>query len=116
MTQLLSADFQQFSPDFFDSPREFHMVGACLFHRGLLLANLMPEDYMIDAYLMLKYNLTLDLTRETSGKAFHGHLVDILERPYLSFLLSRSLFMLISMYQIVLCVPTIQRKVGYALY
>ena len=33
LSQLLSADFQEFSPDFFDSPREFNFVGCALFHK-----------------------------------------------------------------------------------
>ena len=67
LSQLLSADFQEFSPDFFDAPREFSLVGCALFHRGLLVSNLMATDSMIDAFLMCRYNLTLPLTQETQG-------------------------------------------------
>ena len=67
LCQLLSAHFQEFSPDFFDAPREFSLVGCALFHRGLLVSNLMATDSMIDAFLMCRYNLTLPLTQETPG-------------------------------------------------
>lgn len=75
LSQLLSADFQEFSPDFFDAPREFTIVGCSLFHKGLLVSNLMATDSMIDAFLMCKYNLTLALTQETAGIQFFHFLV-----------------------------------------
>ena len=63
LSQLESGDFQEFSPDFHDSPREFNILGTCLFHQGFLVASHLCRDDMMDVYLWSEYNQILPLTR-----------------------------------------------------
>jgi len=63
LSQLESGDFQEFSPDFHDAPREFNILGTCLFHQGLLVASHLCRDDMVDVFLWSKYNQILPLTK-----------------------------------------------------
>ena len=36
MNQFESSDFQDYTDDFYDLPREFNVVGSCVFHKGPL--------------------------------------------------------------------------------
>ena len=63
LSQLEAADFTEYSDDFYDSPREFNILGACLFHRGRLLASHLTRDDMIDVLLWCQFNQILPLTR-----------------------------------------------------
>jgi len=63
LSQLEAADFQEYSDDFYDAAREFNILGACLFHRGRLLASHLTRDDMIDVLLWCQFNQILPLTR-----------------------------------------------------
>jgi hypothetical protein len=62
LSQLEAADFQEYSDDFYDAPREFNILGACLFHRGCLLASHLARDDLIDVLLWCRFNQILPLT------------------------------------------------------
>lgn len=51
ISQFESADFQDFSEEFYDLPREFHILGSCLFHKGSLLSSHLAKDDLIDVFL-----------------------------------------------------------------
>ena len=42
--------------EFYDGPREFHILGSCLFHRGLLVSTHLPKMDTVDVLLWLKTN------------------------------------------------------------
>ena len=42
--------------EFYDAPREFHILGSCLFHRGLLVSSHLSKVDTIDVLLWLKGN------------------------------------------------------------
>ena len=63
LSQLESADFQEHSPDFYDAPREFNILGTCLFHKGFLVASHLPRDDMVDVLLWGEVHQVLPLTR-----------------------------------------------------
>ena len=42
--------------DFYDAPREFHILGSCLFHRGLLVSSHLSKIDTTDVLLWLKVN------------------------------------------------------------
>ena len=63
LTQLESADFQEFSPDFYDSPREFNILGTCLFHKGFLVASHLSPDDLVDVVIWCQFHQILPLTR-----------------------------------------------------
>ncbi|TRY75063.1 hypothetical protein TCAL_00628 [Tigriopus californicus] len=63
MNQFESSDFQDFNDEFYDLPREFNIVGSCLFHRGHLLASHMPRDDMVDILLWCRFKKLLGLTQ-----------------------------------------------------
>jgi hypothetical protein len=65
MNQFESGDFQDYSEDFYDFPREFNILGSCVFYKGLLLASHLPKDDLIDVVLWSKLNKLLRLTRES---------------------------------------------------
>jgi protein inturned len=62
LSQLEAADFTEYSEDFYDAPREFNILGACLFHRGRLLASHLTRDDLIDVLLWCQFNQILPLT------------------------------------------------------
>ncbi len=49
--------------DFYDLPREFHILGACLFHKGLLVTSHLDRNQLADVYLWCKTTKLLKLTR-----------------------------------------------------
>jgi len=63
LSQLESADFQEFSADFYDSPREFNIIGTCLFHKGYLVTSHLCRDDMVDVVLWGATSQLLPLTR-----------------------------------------------------
>jgi len=63
LSQFEAADFQDYSEDFYDLPREFNILGSCLFHKGYLLASHLPRDDMVDVLLWCGYHQVLPLTR-----------------------------------------------------
>ena len=63
MNQFESADFQDYSDDFYDLPREFNILGSCLFHKGFLLASHLPREDLVDLLLLMKHLKLLGLTR-----------------------------------------------------
>ena len=65
--QLESGDFRSYSEEFYDLPREFGILGSCLFHRGMLVANHLPRDDMVDVTLWIKHQ---KLLRQTSSVPF----------------------------------------------
>ena len=44
------------SDEFYDAPREFHILGSCLFHRGLLVSSHLSKVDTTDILLWLKTN------------------------------------------------------------
>jgi hypothetical protein len=54
---------QDQTDDFYDLPREFHLLGSCLFHKGLLVASHLAVDQLSDVRLWCKTNRLLKLTR-----------------------------------------------------
>ena len=56
LSQFEAADFQDYSEDFYDLPREFNILGSCLFHKGYLLASHLPRDDMVDVLLWCSYH------------------------------------------------------------
>ena len=42
--------------EFYDAPREFHILGSCLFHRGLLVSSHLAKMDTMDILLWLKVN------------------------------------------------------------
>ena len=42
--------------EFYDAPREFHILGSCLFHRGLLVSTHLSKTDTVDILLWLKAN------------------------------------------------------------
>ena len=62
INQLESGDFRSYSEDFYDLPREFTILGSCLFHRGMLVASHLPRDDMVDVALWIKFRKQLRLT------------------------------------------------------
>ena len=42
--------------EFYDAPREFHILGSCLFHRGLLVSSHLSKTDTTDILLWLKVN------------------------------------------------------------
>ena len=56
LSQFEAADFQDYSEDFYDLPREFNILGSCLFHKGYLLASHLPRDDMVDVLLWCGYH------------------------------------------------------------
>ena len=63
LSQFEAADFQEFSEDFYDLPREFNILGSCLFHKGFLLASHLARDDMVDVMLWCRHQQVLALTR-----------------------------------------------------
>ena len=63
LSQFEAADFQEFSEDFYDLPREFNILGSCLFHKGFLLASHLARDDMVDVLLWCQHHQVLPLTR-----------------------------------------------------
>lgn len=63
MNQFESADFQEYSDEFYDLPREFSILGSCLFHRGFIVANHCCRDDMVDMFLWLRHKHLLRHTR-----------------------------------------------------
>eukprot|EP00095_Tigriopus_kingsejongensis_P006337 maker-scaffold804_size94796-snap-gene-0.17 protein:Tk06337 transcript:maker-scaffold804_size94796-snap-gene-0.17-mRNA-1 annotation:"pdz domain-containing protein 6" len=61
MNQFESADFQDYNDEFYDLPREFNILGSCLFHRGHLLASHLPRDDMVDILLWCRFKKLLGL-------------------------------------------------------
>lgn len=45
--------------EFYDAPREFHILGSCLFHRGLLVSTHLSKVDTVDILLWLKTNRNL---------------------------------------------------------
>ncbi len=66
LNQFESGDFRDYSPEFFANPREYDVLGSSLFHRGLVLANHLPEAAFGPLRLYCGLNGLLDLTRERS--------------------------------------------------
>ena len=67
LDQLESGDFRSYSEEFYDLPREFGILGSCLYHRGMLVANHLPRDDMVDVTLWIKHQ---KLLRQTSTVPF----------------------------------------------
>ena len=63
LSQLEAGDFQEYCDDFYDLPREFNILGSCLFHKGRLLASHLCRDDMVDVLLWSSYHQVLPLTR-----------------------------------------------------
>ena len=80
LSQLEAGDFQEYCDDFFDLPREFNILGSCLFHKveerflgglkgvmknsqGFLLASHLCRDDMVDVLLWANHKQILPLTR-----------------------------------------------------
>ena len=66
LSQFEAADFQEFSEDFYDLPREFNILGSCLFHAGFLLSSHLARDDMVDVLLWCQYHQVLPLIRSHS--------------------------------------------------
>ena len=49
--------------DFYDLPREFHILGACLFHKGLLVTSHLDRKQLADVYVWCKTTKLLKLTK-----------------------------------------------------
>ena len=64
LSQLEAGDFQDYSDEFYDLPREFNILGSCLFHKGFLLASHLPRDDMVDILLWCQYHQVLPLTKQ----------------------------------------------------
>ena len=64
MNQFESSDFQEFSDDFYDLPREFNILGCTLFHRGQIIASHLSKADQEDVVLWLGYENVLALTSE----------------------------------------------------
>ena len=65
MNQFESADFQDYSEDFYDLPREFNILGSCVFHKGFLLASHLRTEDMTDVTLWCSFYKLLGLTRSS---------------------------------------------------
>ena len=63
LSQFEAGDFQEYCDDFYDLPREFNILGSCLFHRGYLLASHLCRDDMVDVLLWAQSAQVLPLTR-----------------------------------------------------
>ena len=63
LSQFEAADFQDFSDEFYDLPREFNILGSCLFHKGFLLSSHLARDDMVDILLWCQYHQVLPLTK-----------------------------------------------------
>jgi len=64
LNQFESSDFQDFSDDLYDLPREFVICGSCVFHRGHVIASHLCKRDLLDIKLWLKCTSVADLTRE----------------------------------------------------
>ena len=63
LSQFEAADFQEYSDEFYDLPREFNILGSCLFHKGFLLSSHLTRDDMVDVLLWCQYHQVLPLTK-----------------------------------------------------
>ena len=63
LSQFEAADFQEFSEDFYDLPREFNILGSCLFHAGFLLSSHLARDDMVDVLLWCQFHQVLPLIK-----------------------------------------------------
>ena len=52
----LEISFADDMDEFYDAPREFHILGSCLFHRGLLVSSHLSKTDTTDILLWLKVN------------------------------------------------------------
>lgn len=50
LNQFESADFQDYSEEFYDLPREYNILGSCIFHKGLIISSHLPRDDMVAVY------------------------------------------------------------------
>ena len=50
--------------EFYDLPREFVILGSCLFHRGMVVASHLPRDDMVDVALWVKFQKHLRLSHK----------------------------------------------------
>ena len=64
MSQFESADFQEYSEEFYDLPREFNILGSCLFHKGFLLGSHLARDDTVDVLLWCKAKKLAALTEQ----------------------------------------------------
>ena len=65
MNQFESSDFQDYTDDFYDLPREFNVVGSCVFHKGFLIASHLNAEDMVDVRMWCDFSKLLRLTRES---------------------------------------------------
>ena len=65
MNQFESSDFQDFTDDFYDLPREFNIVGSCVFHKGYLIASHLSGEDAVDVRMWCDFNKLLGLTRQS---------------------------------------------------
>ena len=64
ISQFESGDFQDYSEDFYDLPREFNILGSCLFHKGYLLCSHLNREDLLDVVLWCKNRKLFSFTRE----------------------------------------------------
>lgn len=63
LSQFEAGDFQEYSDEFYDLPREFNILGTCLFHKGYLLSSHLCRDDMVDVLLWCQFHQILPLIR-----------------------------------------------------
>ena len=49
--------------EFYDMPREFDIIGSCVFHKGLLLISHLSKDNLVDVILWCKSKNLFSLTQ-----------------------------------------------------
>ncbi|XP_078658939.1 protein inturned-like isoform X3 [Branchiostoma floridae x Branchiostoma belcheri] len=64
LSELEAADFADMSDDYYELRRAFTVLGSCMFYKGLLAANHLPREDLLDVFLYCRYYCLLALASE----------------------------------------------------